>query len=187
MRVRALGISLPLLVLVGVLNGAEAAPAAKSPPRPMSWQEASATLTQVRTKAEGCAAIVKARGEAGLVARVALDYEAARSEMEGVISALMNANTNDERPEVVLSAHVANSNASVEKVCLAAKSVSSPDAGAKGFWAEVVGATIGPVLNAGLELWREYRRGNEMRRETIKTQLESARWKDFSAVSPASY
>jgi hypothetical protein len=38
------------------------------------------------------------------------------------------------------------------------------------------------LIEAGVEIWKEYRRGNELKRETIRNQIEAQRWRAFTEL-----
>jgi hypothetical protein len=38
------------------------------------------------------------------------------------------------------------------------------------------------LIEGGIAVWKEYRRGHELRRATLRAQLEQHKWRDFSEL-----
>jgi hypothetical protein len=38
------------------------------------------------------------------------------------------------------------------------------------------------LIDAGIAIWKEYRRGDELRRKTLMTQIGALRWQSFAAI-----
>jgi hypothetical protein len=56
--------------------------------------------------------------------------------------------------------------------------------GEKGLVAELVGGAVGPVIEAVVEVWKQTREEDRLRRATIQTQLEGTKWPAFGSISP---
>jgi hypothetical protein len=41
---------------------------------------------------------------------------------------------------------------------------------------------INKLIEAGVEIWKEYRRGDDLRRDTIRNQIKGTRWRPFGEL-----
>ncbi len=150
----------------------------------LGWPETIELLAQERTQAETCVATLKSSSDKAAVATGRLTYGAAKSQADGVIAgltvALVQGGQPDALPMVLTSLKKAG--AGLQEVCDAAlKSASA--AGAKGLVEDILKAPIVPIVNAissGVSaLWTGRVEKDKLELETIKGQLEAARWPDF--------
>jgi hypothetical protein len=43
-------------------------------------------------------------------------------------------------------------------------------------------AVVTKLIEAAVDIWKEFRRGNELKRETIRNQVEATRWRPFAEL-----
>jgi hypothetical protein len=74
------------------------------------------------------------------------------------------------------------------KFCGSVGNLLTGDAGQKGVLVDVVKGAIEPAVQALSEavaaIYNNHRNDNALTRETIKTQLEAARWPSFAEIKP---
>lgn len=155
----------------------------------MSWQDAVTRLAQERTQAETCAAVIKARGTAADRERAAMGYGAAKAEMDGVIAGLVVLLARNGNPSELsaLLPRLERAAAGRDRLCRSAQGLIPADPGAKGgVVAEIVGAVLGPLVDAVKDLIIDGRERDAAARRTIQTRLEATAWTAFSDLAPAS-
>lgn len=156
----------------------------------MAWQESVARLAEERTQAENCAAVIKARGDAPARERAALAYGAARAEVDGVIAGLVTALAKRAGPASLrdLTPRLDRVTGGRESLCRTAQALIPAARGAKGGpIAEIVGAVLGPLIDAVKDLIIDARDRDSAARRTIQTQVEAAAWTPFSDIPPATF
>lgn len=156
----------------------------------MSWQDAVARLAQERTQAETCAAVIKARGAPADRERAAMGYGAAKAEVDGVIAGLVVLLARDGGPAELgdLLPRLERAAAGRDRLCRSAQGLIPADPGARGgVVAEIVGAVLGPLVDAVKDLIVDGRERDAAARRTIQTRLEATAWTAFSDLAPASF
>jgi hypothetical protein len=151
---------------------------------PLGWPETIELLAQERTQAETCAETLKPSADKAAVATGRLTYGAAKAQSDGVIAgltvALVQGGKPDALPTVLTSLRKAGDG--LQEVCNAALTAASA-AGSKGFIEDILKAPVEPVVNAissGVSaLWTGHVERDKLELETIKGQLEAAKWPDF--------
>jgi hypothetical protein len=156
----------------------------------MTWAEAVAQVTEVRTKAETSVALLKKFGDAGHLARGQLIYVDAKADADAVIAGLIVALSRADEPESLssLQDRVKRALAGLARVRkLAESQIPKLETRIKNF-------NVGDLLKGAIEqlqkpfsdavatLYTNRRTDNEQTRKTIQTQLEAARWPDFDQV-----
>jgi hypothetical protein len=150
----------------------------------LGWPETIELLAQERTQAETCAATLKSGTDTTAVATGRLTYGAAKSQSDGVIAGLTVALVQGGKPDDLPSAltSLEKAGAGLQEVCAAALKTASA-AGSRGLVDDILKAPIEPILNAissGVSaLWAGHVEKDKLELETIKGQLEAARWPDF--------
>jgi hypothetical protein len=155
----------------------------------INWQEAVARLAHERTVAETCAALLKKYGDAGAVDRGALAYADAKAEYDAIIAGLDVALARGAKPASLpdLEARLQRGFAERVAFCDSVQPLLPPvPSGEKGPFADIVGGSVGPVINAIKSIWLRTRDDNALMRRTIETQLEATTWQSFASVSPLS-
>jgi hypothetical protein len=150
----------------------------------LNWPETIELLAQERTQAETCVATLKSSSDKPAVATGRLTYGAAKSQADGVIAgltvALVQGGQPDALPMVLTSLKKAG--AGLQEVCDAALKLASA-AGTKGLVEDILKAPIEPIVNAissGVSaLWTGHVEKDKLELETIKGQLDAAKWPEF--------
>jgi hypothetical protein len=151
----------------------------------VDWPETIDLLAQQRTQAETCVATLKSGSDKAAIATGRLTYGAAKSQSDGVIAgltvALVQGGQPDALPMVLTSLKKAG--AGLQEVCDAALKSASGAGGTKGLVEDILKAPIEPIVNAissGVSaLWTGHVEKDKLELETIKGQLDAAKWPEF--------
>jgi hypothetical protein len=150
----------------------------------LGWPETIELLAQERTQAETCVETLKSSNDKAAVATGRLTYGAAKSQADGVIAGLTVVLVEGGKPDAlpaVLSS-LSKAGTGLQEVCVAALKTASA-AGTKGLVEDILKAPIEPIVNAissGVSaLWTRHIEKDKLELETIKGQLEAAKWPDF--------
>ena len=149
----------------------------------LGWPETIELLAQQRTQAETCAGTLKSSDKAA-VATGRLTYGAAKSQSDGVIAGLTVALVQGGKPDGLPTAltNLKKAGAGLQEVCNAALKAASA-AGSRGLVEDILKAPIEPIVNAissGVSaLWTGHVENDKLELETIKGQLQAAKWPDF--------
>jgi hypothetical protein len=149
--------------------------------------------------AESCASILKTFAENDPMARVQGQrlYARAKADVDGLVALLIVDLAGDRSPADVpeltqrLEAVPKQRQALCEYVDAAVGNVvrAQAEATRDGLLAALltqgIGDAVGSTIEAGVEIWREYRRADEVRRQTIASQIEATRWRDYAEVPKA--
>ena len=150
----------------------------------VDWPETIDLLAQQRTQAETCVATLKSSSDKAAIATGRLTYGAAKSQSDGVIAGLTVALVEGGKPEALptVLTSLKKAGAGLQEVCDAALKTASA-AGSKGLVEDILKAPIEPVVTAissGVSaLWTRHVEKNKLELETIKGQLDAAKWPDF--------
>jgi hypothetical protein len=150
----------------------------------LGWPETIELLAQERTQAETCVETLKSSSDNAAVVMGRLTYGAAKSQSDGVIAgltiALVEGGQPDGLPTILVSLKKAGDG--LQAVCDAALKTASA-AGSKGLVEDILKAPIEPIVNAissGVSaLWTGHVEKDKLELDTIKGQLEAAKWPDF--------
>ena len=154
----------------------------------IGWPEAVGRLAGVRSKAETCAGLLKGHGDQQQVSQGEMVYADAKANFDGVIAGLVAALTERGDPKSLpsLETDLEQGATSFKTFCQTVGDLLPSDSGRKGILEDIVKAAIEPVINAlsaaVATLYNNYRKDDALTRETIKTQLEAAKWPDFAEV-----
>jgi hypothetical protein len=151
----------------------------------LNWPEIIDLLAQERTQAETCVETLKSSSDKAAVGTGRLTYGAAKSQADGVIAgltvALVQGGQPDALPMVLTSLKKAG--AGLQEVCDAALKSASGAGGTKGLVEDILKAPIEPIVNAissGVSaLWTGHVEKDKLELETIKGQLDAAKWPEF--------
>jgi hypothetical protein len=150
----------------------------------LDWPEMVDLLAQQRTQAETCAETLKSSPDAAAVAMGRLTYGAAKSKSDGVIAGLIVALVQGGEPDALSSAltSLTKAGAGLQEVCDAAIKTASA-AGSRGLVEDILKAPIEPIvkaISAGVSaLWTRHNEKDKLEQDTIKGQLEAAKWPPF--------
>jgi hypothetical protein len=157
--------------------------AAQSPP--IGWPDTIDLLTKERSQAQECANLLKNAGDGATIMQGRITYDAAKSAADGAISGLTTALVQGGKPESLpgVQADLGQAGAGLHNVCDAAVKAAQAVEGKRGLINDIVTAAVGPVIDAlksaAGALWAHHLEMDKLEMETIKGQLEAARWPDF--------
>jgi hypothetical protein len=159
----------------------------------IGWPEAVARLAGERSNAETCARLLKGYGDQQQISRDQLAYGElaygeAKAKFDGVIAGLITALTVGGAPKSLpsLETDLEHGATSLGNFCKMVNDLVPKTSGRKDVVADIAKAAIQPVIDALKEgvaaLYNNYRKDQALTRETIKTQLEAAKWPNFAEV-----
>lgn len=163
--------------------------------RDMTWAEAVAQVTEVRTKAETSATLLKKFGDAAHIAHGQWFYCDAKAEADAIVAGLIVALSAKGEPESLpsLQERVNRAATGLAKLRKLAES-QLPGLESKGFSLDV---NLNDILKGAIEqlqkplsaavatLYSDHRTDAEQTRKTIQDKLEAARWTDFDKLGTA--
>ncbi len=161
-------------------------------PTRVDWPDVIQLLTQERSQAEVCAELLKSTGDAPAIAKGAVAYSMAKSQIDGVIGGLTTALVMGGKPADLqgLKAGVDRGAAGLKEVCDSAIKLAATEGGTKGVIEEIAKGAVEPladlIKSAAGALWTQHVVRDALELETIKAQLEAAKWPDFGHIAPAS-
>jgi len=154
----------------------------------IGWPEAVGRLAGERSKAETCAGLLKGHGDEQQISQGQMIYGDAKANFDGVIAGLVTALTEGGNPKSLpsLETDLEHGATSLKAFCQSVADLLPNDSGRKGILEDIVKAALDPVINslsAGVAtLYNNHRKDDSLTIETIKTQLEAAKWPDFAEV-----
>ena len=150
----------------------------------VDWPETIDLLAQQRTQAETCVATLKSSSDKAAIATGRLTYGAAKSQSDGVIAGLTVALVQGGQPNALpmVLTSLKKAGGGLQEVCDAALKTASA-AGSRGLVEDILKAPIEPIVNAissGVSaLWTGHVERDKFELQTIKGQLDAAKWPDF--------
>jgi hypothetical protein len=157
----------------------------------IGWPEAVGRLAGERSKAETCAALLKGYGDKQQSFRGQLAYGEAKADFDAVIAGLIAALTEGGNPKSLpdLETDLEHGATSLGKFCLTVSDLLPSTSGRKDVVADIAKAAVEPLIKALSEgvaaLYNNHRKDDALTIETIKTQLEAAKWPNFAEVKAA--
>jgi hypothetical protein len=157
----------------------------------IGWPEAVSRLAGERSKAETCGGALKTYGNPQQVGQGQLAYGIAKADYDAIIAGLVTALTERESPKSLpsLDAALDRGALNLAKFCGSVGNLLTGDAGQKGVLVDLVKGAIEPAVQGLSEavaaIYNNHRNDNALTRETIKTQLEAARWPNFVELKAA--
>jgi hypothetical protein len=157
----------------------------------IGWPEAISRLAGERSKAETCGGVLKSYGNPQQLAQGQLAYGLAKADYDAVIAGLVTALTEGAAPKNLssLNAALGDGTSKLAKFCESAGNLLTSEAGQKGLLVDIVKGAIEPAVQALSEavaaIYNNHRKDNALTRETIKTQLEAAKWPNFVELKAA--
>lgn len=151
----------------------------------LNWPETIDLLAQERTQAETCVETLKSSSDKAAVGTGRLTYAAAKSQADGVIAGLTVALVQGGQPDALptVLASLKKAGAGLQEVCDSALKTASAAGGTKGIVEDILKAPIEPIVNAissGVAaLWTGHVEKDKLELETIKGQLDAAKWPEF--------
>ena len=150
----------------------------------VDWPETIDLLAQQRTQAETCVATLKSSSDKAAIATGRLTYGVAKSQTDGVIAGLTVALVQGGQPNALpmVLTSLKKAGGGLQEVCDAALKTASA-AGSRGLVEDILKAPIEPIVNAissGVSaLWTGHVERDKLELQTIKGQLDAAKWPDF--------
>jgi hypothetical protein len=157
----------------------------------IGWPEAVGRLAGARTRAETCAAVLKAYGDEQQISRGQLAYGEAKANFDAVIAELITALTEGGNPKSLpsLETDLEHGAKSLGRFCQTVSDLLPSTSGRKDVLADIAKGAIQPVIDALSEgiaaLYNNHRKDDALTIETIKTQLEATKWPNFAEVKAA--
>jgi hypothetical protein len=156
----------------------------------VGWPETIELLAQERSQAETCVEVLKSGSDKPTIATSRLTYGAAKAQADGVIAGLTIALVQGGEPNTLpaVLTRLKEAGAGLQEVCDSALKTASAEGGTKGVVEEILKVPIEPIVNAissGVSgIWTGRVEKDKLELETIKAQLEAAKWPDFGQVAP---
>ena len=156
----------------------------------INWQEASGILAEERSFAESDAGLLKtyaAADQAALLQGQRL-YALAKAASDGLIARFLVVLTDDRDPASADDLKQAAEHAFTTRLAFSQHvNDALPDlSGTKivrlDTLAKPATDLVKALLDGGIAVWKEYRRGNELRCATLRAQLEQHRWRAFTEL-----
>jgi hypothetical protein len=171
-------------IIVGALFFAGSTVAVATTP-PVGWPDTIDLLKHERSQADECVSLLKDAAHSSTVAQGRTVYDNAKAASDGAIAGLEVALVEGYRPERLkgIQADLDAAGAGLEEVCDAAKTAASTASGPKGIVSDIVKAAVEPVIGAikdGVSaLWNQHLKQEQAEIDSIKGQLEAAKWPEF--------
>ncbi|MGA8714525.1 MAG: hypothetical protein WB647_16115 [Roseiarcus sp.] len=152
----------------------------------LDWPDMIELLAQQRSQAEACVQTLESSSDKAALATGRLTYGVAKSQSDGVIAGLTVALVQGGEPAALPTALTSLRKAGdgLQEVCNAALTAASA-AGSRGVVEDILKAPIEPVVNAissGVSaLWTGHVENDKLELETIRGQLEAAKWPNFGS------
>jgi len=169
------------IAVIGLLFFAVTAAATQNS---LNWPQTIELLAQERTQAGTCVETLKTSSDKTALATGRLTYGAAKSHADGVIAGLTVALVQGGEPAALpmILTSLKKAGEGLQEVCDAAQKAASVT-GSKGLIDDILKAPLEPIVNeisTGVSaLWTGHVEKDKLEMETIKGQLDAARWPDF--------
>jgi hypothetical protein len=150
----------------------------------LNWPQTIELLAQERTQAGTCVETLKTNSDKAMLATGRLTYGAAKSHADGVIAGLTVALVQGGEPAALpmILTSLKKAGTGLQEVCDAALKAASAT-GTKGLIEDILKAPLEPIVNqisTGVSaLWTGHVEKDKLEMETIKAQLDAAKWPDF--------
>jgi hypothetical protein len=152
----------------------------------VGWPETVDKLNEQRAQAEACLELLKDSGDQAAIRSGRIAYGEAKSASDGAIAGFTVGLVEGYAPEKLppLQANLDRAGKGLKEVCDAAVNA-APASGTKGVVEDLAKGAVERVgdalkVTAGV-LWGRRVKMEELEIETIKSQLEAARWPDFGS------
>ncbi len=151
----------------------------------VGWPDTIDLLAQERTQAQACVNLLKSSGDKPTITERQITYGAAKAAADGAIAGFVIALVEGGKPQDLprIQANLERAGAGLQEVCDAAAKAARAAGGTKGLVDKIVTAAVGPVIDAlksaATALWARHVEKDKLEIETVKGQLEAAKWPDF--------
>ncbi len=151
---------------------------------PAGWPETVDRLNEQRSQAEACLELLKDSDDKTAIRNGRIAYGAAKSASDGVIAGFTVGLVEGYKPEKLppLQSNLERAGKGLKEVCDTAVHA-APASGTKGIVEDLAKGAVEPVVEA-LEaaagaLWGRHVKMEDLEIETIRGQLDAAKWPDF--------
>jgi hypothetical protein len=152
----------------------------------VGWPETIDRLNEQRSQAEACLEVLKDSGDKSAIRNGRIAYGVAKSASDGVIAGFTVGLVEGYKPEKLppLQANLERVGKGLKEVCDAAVNA-APASGTKGIVEDFAKGAVEPAVDAlksaAGALWDRRIKMEELEIETIKSQLEAAKWPEFGS------
>ena len=149
------------------------------------WPDTIDLLAQERSQADTCADLLKSDGDKAAVTAGRITYNAAKAKADGVIAgftiALVEGGKPEELPKILANLERAGAGlAGSLQLCSKGRVLGGRD---QGVVEDIAKGAVGPLVDAikstAGALWTRHVEKDKLEVETIKAQLEAAKWPDL--------
>jgi hypothetical protein len=151
----------------------------------VGWPETIDRLSEQRSQAEACVALLRDSGDAAAIHKGRIVYGTAKAASDGAIAGFTTGLVGRYKPEKLplLQANLERAGKGLKEVCDAAVAAGSAAGGSKGIVEELAKGAVEPVVSAlkdgAAALWAHRVEADKVEMETIRGQLVAAKWPDF--------
>jgi len=152
----------------------------------VGWPETVDRLNEERSQAEACVGLLKDSGDTAAIRKGRIVYGAAKAASDGVIAGFTVGLVEGYKPEKLppLQANLERAGKGLKEACDSAVAAASTARGSKGIVEELAKGAVEPVVDglkaAAGALWARHLEEDKLEIETIKGQLEAAKWPEFA-------
>lgn len=152
------------------------------------WQSSAGTLTSEKQRAETCVSILKRHTDGNEAARSRgqLAYSGAKAESDAAIVGLtMALAQGQEAPGSLteIEGHLARAGEEREEFCAyVIEQLPDEDGNSRIVIADVLAKSVPALIDAGKDLFLNYRKETLIRRESIGNQIEAQKWRAFEDI-----
>jgi hypothetical protein len=152
----------------------------------LGWSDAVTQLAGERHKAILCVSALKKQADGEAIAKGERAYSTAKTDMDTVLTGLSQALDRQDQAVKLDDLKAAAEQGVTDRIsfCGMVKELLARKPGDKNVFNDAMENTIGPVMKALISIV-DHRSDDEDVRGTIQTQLEGARWPDFSKIAAA--
>jgi hypothetical protein len=149
------------------------------------WPDVTAKLAQAKTQARACINLLKSVGDKNAILQAQIAYGPAQAAADGAINGFTTALVQGSAPQNLptLQTYLDSMGVGLQAVCDTAVKSAKAATGTKGVLDKAVTAAVGPIIDAlksaAVTVWGQHVQQAKLELETIKTQLDKARWPDF--------
>jgi hypothetical protein len=154
----------------------------------IGWSEAVARLAGERTRAEMCAGLLKKHGDKAAISRGTLAYGEAKAEVDAVIAGLDSALAQGQQPNNLSDLEVRLERAAKLREVFAMQVIALlPGSSGQKSVTDIsgLGGVVTSLIEAFKELVFRLAEKDQLTRETIRSQLKVAAWRDFCDIPRA--
>jgi hypothetical protein len=156
-----------------------------APQTAVGWPDTIDLLKHEKSQAAECVSLLKDAAGGTTIVEGRTAYVNAKASSDGAIAGLEVALVQGHEPESLKGIHadLDAAGAGLQDICNTAKKAASEASGTKGIVSEIVKAAVEPVVGAIKDgvtgLWNQHVKQQQAEIDSIRGQLEAAKWPDF--------